>query len=64
MIVVNFIKETKKELDKVIWSNRKELVSLSKIVIVLSIVVSIYLGLLDYFFNGIVQFMLKSMLVR
>jgi len=60
MIAYDFLKETKNELSKVTWPKRDQLISLSKTVILVSIVVSVYLGALDYFFNELIQIVLKS----
>lgn len=55
-----FISETRDELKKVTWPDKKKVVSLSQTVIVVSLVIGLYLGSLDFVFNGIIQFVLKS----
>lgn len=49
--VANFFRESKVELRKVVWPTREEVVSSVKVVIVLTIVVSVILGLLDWGFT-------------
>lgn len=49
--VANFFRESKAELRKVVWPTREEVVSSVKVVIVLTIVVSVILGLLDWGFT-------------
>lgn len=49
--VVQFFKESRAELRKVVWPSREEVVASVKVVIGLTIVVSIVLGLLDWGFT-------------
>lgn len=49
--VVQFFKESRAELRKVVWPSREEVVASVKVVIGLTIVVSIILGLLDWGFT-------------
>lgn len=55
-----FISETRDELKKVTWPDKQKVVSLSQTVIVVSLVIGLYLGSLDFIFNEIIQFVLKS----
>ena len=50
----NFLREAKSELQKVKWPAKKELISSTIVVIVLSLLVGGYLGLLDLAFIKIV----------
>lgn len=49
--VVNFLRESRSELRKVSWPTREEVVSSVKVVIILTITVSVALGLLDWGFT-------------
>lgn len=49
--VTHFFRESKAELKKVVWPTREEVVSSVKVVIILTIVVSVILGLLDWGFT-------------
>ncbi len=50
-----FFKEAKKELSKVVWPTKQEVVKLTLIVISLSLVVGVYLGILDFIFTKIIE---------
>lgn len=47
-VVIQFFRESKMELKKVKWPTRKELLAATTMVIVLVLVVSFYLGLIDF----------------
>ena len=47
-IAVQFLREAKMELKKVKWPTRKELLASTAVVIVLVLVVSFFLGLIDF----------------
>jgi preprotein translocase subunit SecE len=46
--IVQFFKEVRVELGKVTWPNRDELIGSTIIVVVLSLILSVYIGLLDF----------------
>lgn len=50
---VEFIKETRSELERVTWPTRKETIRLTQVVIIVSLIVSFYMGFLDFIFNEI-----------
>lgn len=50
---LNFFKEVKSELTKVTWLSRQQTMRLTAIVIAVSVVVAIFISLLDYFFTKI-----------
>lgn len=56
---VTFFKETYDELTKVVWPSRAEIFRLTAIVILLSVIMGLYIGGLDYIFNLAVQTLLK-----
>jgi len=47
--IIVFFKESKIELSKVVWLSRRELVRHTWIVILFSLGVSFFLGMVDYF---------------
>lgn len=53
--IINFIREAKIELNKVSWPTRATTVKYTLIVVAVSIVVAIFLGGLDYFFNYLIS---------
>jgi len=55
-----FLKEVRMEIKKINWPNRQEILKYVLIVISVSLVVSIYLGGLDFIFTFLLQkFILK-----
>lgn len=56
---IKFLKEAKKELFRVVWPKREEVVKLTLIVVSLSIVVGLYLGALDFVFTKIIELVLQ-----
>jgi len=58
--VLNFLKESKVELKKVKWPTLKETLQYTLVVIIISLVVAIYLGGLDYLFS----FLLRKFIIK
>jgi len=56
---IKFLKEVKSELKKVTWPSRKETLSSTYLVIALVIVVSGFIGLVDYLLGWIVKAVLN-----
>jgi preprotein translocase subunit SecE len=52
---INFLKESKTELKKVKWPTLRETLQYTLVVIIISLVVAIYLGGLDYIFSFILR---------
>jgi len=50
---IQFLREVRVELGKVTWPSREELVGSTIIVIVLSLIVSAYIGLLDFVLSSL-----------
>ncbi len=48
---VNFLRDAKNELKKVVWPSRKELIKDTLIVIGVSLSVAFFLGILDFVFS-------------
>jgi len=49
--ILNFLKESLTELKKVKWPSAEETLQYTLIVIIISLVVAVYLGSLDYIFS-------------
>ncbi len=58
--VLAYLSEVKIELAKVVWPSRKEVVKLTLIVLVISGVVALYVGGLDYLLTKILTAVLTS----
>ena len=57
--VIQFFKESRAELKKVVWPTRDDVVSSIKVVIVSTIIVALILGLLDLGFSHLFRIILK-----
>jgi preprotein translocase subunit SecE len=55
MSFIDYVRDTKGELKHVSWPTRKQAMAFTALVIVLSIAVSIYLGLFDFLFTFLVE---------
>ncbi|HBO16457.1 MAG: Preprotein translocase, SecE subunit [Candidatus Moranbacteria bacterium GW2011_GWE2_35_2-] len=53
--VIDFIREAKAELMKVNWPTKKQTINYTMVVVVLSLVVAVFLGGLDYLFSSILK---------
>ena len=58
-MVKSFIDEVKVEFTKIVWPDRKVTLTLTGVVVVLSIIVSIYLGTVDLFIGKLVASFLQ-----
>ena len=56
---IEFFKEAKIELSKVVWPTRKETIRLTSVVIGVSVAVGLFLGSLDFIFTQTISFILK-----
>jgi preprotein translocase subunit SecE len=52
--LVRWYRETESELRKVVWPTRKEWTNLTMVVVVTTVVMSIFLGLLDFIFERLI----------
>ncbi|MBI2482430.1 MAG: preprotein translocase subunit SecE [Candidatus Vogelbacteria bacterium] len=55
MNIVAYIKETKAELSHVSWATREQAIQYTALVILISLAVSVYLGLFDSIFSFILK---------
>ncbi|MFA5840991.1 MAG: preprotein translocase subunit SecE [Candidatus Paceibacterota bacterium] len=53
--ITQYFEETKTELKHVIWPSRSQTLYYTAIVILLSIVISYYLGIFDFIFSLVLQ---------
>ena len=57
--VVTFFSEVKSELSKVTWPKKNEVIRLTSIVVLVSVIVGFYVGGLDYLFTTVLTKILK-----
>ena len=55
-----FLKEARAELGKVTWPTRKELYESTILVIVSVILITVFIGAVDFVFNKMLQFFAQS----
>ncbi len=56
---INFLKEVKVEMERVAWPDRKLTMNATVGVIIFSIIVAIFIGLLDFIFSRIIGVILQ-----
>lgn len=56
---VKFLLETRAELMQVVWPKRAEVIKLTGVVIITSIIVGLYIGGLDLLFTKVVTFLIE-----
>ena len=56
--IKTYLKEVKVEMNKVNWPTRNETINYTLVVIGVSIVISAYLGALDFLFTSVLNFFL------
>ncbi len=54
-----FLLEARDELRKVVWPTRAEIIRLTLVVLTISLLVGLYIGVLDYVFAKIVEFIIS-----
>lgn len=59
-VTVQFLRECKMELKKVKWPTRKELLASTAIVIVLVLIVSFFLGTIDFVLIGAISWIVRT----
>lgn len=55
----NFLRETYDELKKVVWPTRQEVIRLTVIVIIISVLVGLYIGAIDFVFTKATELILQ-----
>lgn len=56
---ITFLKETQDELKKVTWPKQEEIVRLTIVVIIISVAVGLFIGLLDFIFAKGIETIVK-----
>jgi preprotein translocase subunit SecE len=54
-----FLKQTYDELKKVVWPKREEVIRLTTVVILVSLIVGVFLGGLDFVFTKVMEVVVK-----
>ncbi len=57
--IKKFLKEMKMELTKVSWLSKRELAGSTVVVVVVSLLLSIFIGIIDKFLSVILSFILR-----
>ena len=57
---IEFIREVRVELSKVVWPKKAEVIRLTMVVFVFSAIVAVYLGGLDFIFVKAIEYLLKA----
>ncbi len=57
---LQFLKEARAELTKVVWPSRKETIRITVAVIILSLAVAVFLGAVDYGLTKLFEFILNK----
>jgi len=55
-----FVMEVKSELQKVTWPTKDEVIRLTTVVIVISLIVAAFVGGLDFLFTKLIELILKK----
>ena len=58
--VVQFIKESKAELKKVVWPTKEDVFSSIKVVIISTVIIAVVLGALDLGFSELFRLIMKQ----
>lgn len=57
--VKRYLKEVRSEMSKVIWPTREQTMNLTSVVLAVMVAMSIFLGVLDYVFGGLIQLLIS-----
>lgn len=60
IFIIRFLKEVRIEMKKVSWLSRREVLNYTTVVILLSAVVGVYLGALDFVFGELLRILILS----
>jgi preprotein translocase subunit SecE len=58
--VTGYIRGVREELLKVVWPKKEEVLKLTATVVIITLIVSAYLGFLDYVFARTLEFILSQ----
>lgn len=62
--IIRYFKETRAELRKVTWPTREETRTLTTIIVIVTVTMALFLGLLDYLFQIVVAGVIAGDLIR
>ena len=57
--VITYLQDVRFELTKVIWPKKEEVTKLTLLVILVSIIVGLYVGVLDYSFTKLLEYLIE-----
>jgi preprotein translocase subunit SecE len=57
--ILTYLREVRDELQKVTWPTRKQTIQKTTLVVAVSVVVGLYIGLLDYLFTQLTGLLIK-----
>jgi preprotein translocase subunit SecE len=57
---IQFIKEARSELSKVVWPSRKDIIRITLAVVILSLVVAVFLGAVDFGLSKLIDWVLEK----
>lgn len=58
--ILNFLKETRAELEKVVWPTREQTVRYSILVIIVAVATGLFLGGLDYILTALTTYLVNK----
>jgi len=56
---LTFLKETQVELKKVTWPKQQEVIRLTIVVVLISVIIGLFIGALDFTFTKIIETVVK-----
>jgi len=56
---LTFLKETQAELTKVTWPTQQEVIRLTVVVVLISVIIGLFIGALDFTFTKIIETIVK-----
>jgi preprotein translocase subunit SecE len=56
---IQFLREVKVELKKVVWPSRKQTIGSTVVVLILTIIISVFLGMIDIGLSSLIRVVLK-----
>jgi preprotein translocase subunit SecE len=56
--IFRFFKDVKLELSKVVWPKREQVIKLTLIVFIISGIIALYTGALDFLFTKLLEFLI------
>jgi len=56
---INFLKEVRAEMNNVSWPSKQDTTRLTSVVVSVSLIVAIFIGILDFLFTNLMTLVLK-----